>query len=455
MRIVFSQNVMRVIIAGAGEVGFHLAKLLSMEGHTIVVIDLDNDKLASISNQLDLGVLNGSSTSIATLNQAAVARADLLIAVTNSEEVNLTTCIFAKHLGAKKTIARIANVEFLMKKEKLDLETLGIDELISPSSLAAREIKRLCKESALTDFIDFDKGKLSLIGLKVEHDSLIAGKTISEMDFFNKENNFIPVAILRNNETIIPDDDTRYLINDHAYFTANKDGLDRVLEVFKKQRIEIKNIMILGGTQVGYHAARALSKQYRVKLIEPDKDLCMKLTDGLPDTLIINADGRDVDVLEEENMSEMDAFISVTDNSETNIITSLLAKNHGVKKTIALVENVDYIHLSQSIGVDTLINKKLIAANFIFRYIRKGEVLSLTSLHGADVEALEFEVTRGSRAVGKRVKDLKFPKGAVVGGIVREDRGFIHNASTTFEEKDHVVVLSKMKCIHKVESLFK
>ena len=307
----------------------------------------------------------------------------------------------------------------------------------------------------MTDFIDFDEGKLSLIGLKVEHDSLIAGKTIGDMDFFNRENNFIPVAILRNNHTLIPDDSTRYLINDHAYFTANKEGMARVLNIFKKERIEIKNIMIIGGTQMGYHASRALSKDFRVKLIEPDKELCMKLTDGLPDTLIINADGRDVDVLEEENLSEMDAFISVTDNSETNIITSLLAKNHGVKKTIALVENVDYIHLSQSIGVDTLINKKLIAASLIFKYIRKGEVLSLTSLHGADVEALEFEVTEGSRAADKQVKQLPFPKGAVLGGIIRDDHGFIHNENTIFKAKDHVVVLSKTSCIPKVESFFK
>lgn len=435
--------------------GFHLAKLLSMEGHTIVVIDLDNDKLTAISNQLDLGVQNGNSTSIPTLLDAGVARADLVIAVTSTEEVNLTTCILAKHLGAEKTIARITNVEYLRKNEKEDLRELGIDELISPAVLAASEIKRLCKESALTDFIDFDEGKLSLVGLKVEHDSLIAGKTIADMDFLNNENNFIPVAILRNNNTIIPDENTRYLINDHAYFTANKEGLTQVLNVFKKERVQIKNIMIIGGTQIGYHASRALSREYRVKLIEPDKELCMQLTDSLPDTLIINADGRDVDVLEEENLSEMDAFISLTENSETNIITSLVAKNHGVKKTIALVENVDFIHLSQSIGVDTLINKKLIAANLIFKYIRKGEVLSLTSLHGADVEALEFEVTEGSKAVGRTVSQLPFPKGAVLGGIIRDDRGFIHNENTVFKEKDHVVVLSKMSSIHKVESFFK
>jgi len=446
---------MKVIIAGAGEVGFHLAKLLTMEGHALTVIDKDPDALQQISQHLDLEVIEGSSTSITILTNAKVQKSDLVIGVTNSEDVNITTCIIAKHLGAKRTVARISNVEFLTSKEKLDMAEIGIDELISPASLAAREIKRLCKESALTDFIDFDKGKLSLMGLKVEHDSLVAGKTIEELAPLNQNKNFITVAILRNNETIVPKKDTRFLINDHAYFCANPEGLDRVLEIFKKDRLEIKHIMILGGSSVGYHAAKALSKRYRVKLVEPVKDRCIKLAEQLPDTLIINADGRNVDILEEENLSDMDAFIAVTGNSETNIITSLVAKNHGVDKTIALVENIDYIHLSQSIGVDTLINKKLIAANFIFRYIRQGEVLSLTSLHGADVEVLEFEVPEGAKIIGKTIGDLKFPKNAVVGGVVRNETGRIPDSNFVFEEKDHIVVLSKMQCIHKVESYFK
>lgn len=446
---------MRVIIAGAGEVGFHLAKLLTMEGHTITVIDKDPDQLRQISNHLDLEVLNGSSTSISLLTQGKVQKADLVIGVTNSEDVNLTTCIIAKNLGAKRTVARITNVEFLTSKEKLDLCNIGIDELISPASLAAREIKRLCKESALTDFIDFDKGRLSLMGIKVEHDSLVAGKTIEETAHLNENNDFIPVAILRNNETIIPNRNTRFLINDHAYFCTNPEGLNRVLEIFKKDRLEIKHIMILGGSSVGYHAARTLSKRYRVKLVEPSKERCLELAEQLPDTLIINADGRNVDVLEEENLSEMDAFIAVTSNSETNIITSLVAKNHGVDKTIALVENIDYIHLSQSIGVDTLINKKLIAANFIFRYIRQGEVVSLTSLHGADVEVLEFEVPAKAKIIGKTVRELNFPKSAIIGGVIRNGLGYIPDGHFIFDEKDHIVVLSKMECIHKVESYFK
>lgn len=446
---------MRIIIAGAGEVGFHLAKLLTMEGHNITVIDVDTDSLRNISNHLDLEVLTGSSTSISTLTQAGIEKADLLIGVTNSEDVNLTTCIIGKHLGAKKTVARIFNIEFLNSREKLDLSNLGIDELISPASLVAQEIKRLCKESALTDFIDFGNGKLSLIGIKVEQDSTVTGKTIEETSHLNPGRDFIPVAILRNNETIIPKKDTRFLVNDHAYFTANSVGLNLVLEIFNKTRVQIKNLMILGGSSVGYHAAKVLSRKYRVKLVEADRERCLKLADMLPDTLIINADGRSVDVLEQENLSEMDAFIALTDNSETNIITSLVAKNHGVAKTIALVENIDYIHLSQSIGVDTLINKKLIAANFIFKYIRKGEILSLTSLQGADVEVLEYEVSSISKIRNSKLSNIKFPAASLVGGVVRNNQGYIPDSNFVFQEGDHVVILAKMESINKIERLFR
>ena len=228
---------MRIIIAGAGEVGFHLAKLLTMEGHNITVIDTNADQLRNVSNHLDLEVIAGSSTSINTLINANVEKSDLVIGVTNSEDVNLTTCIIAKHLGAKKTVARIFNTEFLNSREKLDLCNIGIDELISPASLVAREIKRLCKESALTDFIDFDKGKLSLIGIKVEQDSQVVRKTIEETAHLNPNRDFIPVAILRNNETIIPKKETMFLVNDHAYFIANKSGMERVMEIFNKNRI--------------------------------------------------------------------------------------------------------------------------------------------------------------------------------------------------------------------------
>lgn len=446
---------MRIIIAGAGDVGFHLAKLLSFEGHGITIIDKDADKLKYTSNHLDVQTLRGNSTSYSILNAANVSRADLLISVTSSEETNLTTCILGKKLGAKKTVARVNNTEYLMQQEELQLSELGIDELISPQLLAAAEIKRLLKEPAFTDYHEFDKGKLSLVGVRIDSSSPLINKTIQETAYLNPDHSFITVAILRNNRTLIPRSDTHFRVHDHAYFITKSSGIDSILEAANKQRAVIKNIMVFGGTPVGFHAARLLSKKYRVKLFEMDKERCIQLTELLPDTLIINADGRDLDVLEDENLTEMDAFIAVTNNSETNIISSLVAKNNGIKKSIALVENIDYIHLSQNIGVDTLINKKLIAANSIFKYLRKGDVLSLASIHGADVEVLEFEVKEKSDVCGKALKDCRFPKSAIIGGVIRKDTGIIATGEFVFKPQDHVVVLSMPECIHKVESLFK
>jgi len=446
---------MRVIIAGAGDVGFHVAKLLAYEEHDIVLIDRDMDRLNQASSSIDVGIIRGNSTSYNVLEEAGIKSADLLIAVTSSEETNLTTTIIGKHLGAKKTIARIQNVEYLLNKEKLDLKDLGIDEIISPESLAAKEIKRLLKEVALTDTFDFDEGKLSLVGVTIDDQNELKGKTLVEAAHLNPNQNFVTVAILRENKTIIPHGDNKFQEGDHAYFIAQPDGVDRVLELSRKQKQEIKNIMILGGSKAGFHAAKRLSRKYNVKLIERDKDKCFELADQLRNAMVICGDGRDVELLEEEGIDEMDAFIAVTGNSETNIISCLVAKNHKVKRTISLVENIDYIHLSQNIGVDTMINKKLIAANFIFRYIRQGEVISLTSIHGVDAEILEFIVKAGSKITEKEIKDLEFPKGAIIGGVVRNGVGYTTMGDFQFRPKDRAVVLCRPSCIHTVEEFFK
>ncbi len=434
--------------------GFHLAKLLVQENQDIALIDTDADKLKYASEHLDIATIRGNSISYTILEEANVSRADLVIAATNSEETNISTCIIAKHLGAKRTIARVRNTEFLLKREKLDLEKLGIDEIISTETLAAREIKRLLKDVAFTDSFEFDRGLLSLVGISIEEASPMAGKTVSEAAYLNPENNFLTVAILRNNETIIPRGDVTFHIGDHVYFIAQKDAMDHILELSGKERKRIKNIMILGGNEVGMHTAKKLSLKFNVKLIEADKERCFELADELRGTLVIHGNGSDVELLEEEGIEQMDAFIAVTENSETNIISCLVAKNHKVQKTIALVENMDYIHLSQNIGVDTMINKKLIAANFIFRHIRKGEVVSLTSLHGVDAEVVEFEVSEDSSALGKELRSINFPKEAVVGGVIREGKSYTVNGDFIFKPKDHVVVVARPECIHKVESYF-
>ncbi len=445
---------MRIIIAGAGDVGFHLAKLLVQENQDIALIDTDGEKLKYAAEHLDIATIKGNSISYSVLEEANVSKASLVIAATNSEETNISTCIIAKHLGAKRTIARVRNTEFLLKREKLDLEKLGIDEIISTETLAAREIKRLLKDVAFTDSFEFDRGLLNLVGISIEEESPMAGKTVSEAAYLNPENNFLTVAILRSNKTIIPRGDVTFHIGDHVYFIAQKDAMNHILGLSGKERKRIKNIMILGGNEVGVHTAKKLSLKFNVKLIEADKDRCFELADELRGTLVIHGNGSDVELLEEEGIDQMDAFIAVTDNSETNIISCLVAKNHKVKKTIALVENMDYIHLSQNIGVDTMINKKLIAANFIFRHIRKGEVVSLTSLHGVDAEVVEFEVNAKSPVVGKKLKSINFPKSAIVGGVIRNGRSYTPNGDFSFEALDHVVVVAQPECIHKVESYF-
>jgi trk system potassium uptake protein TrkA len=446
---------MRIIIAGAGDVGFHLAKLLAFESHDITIIDMDDDKLQYIANHLDVQTIKGNSTSFRTLEEAQINKADLLIAVTESETTNISTSIIGKNLGAKKTIARVTNTEYLHKKEILDLKDIGIDEIISPESLAAKEIRRLLKQSALTDMFDFEKGMLSLVGITVDQDSALKDKSLVETAYLNPDHSFITVAILRNGETIIPHGDNRFLLNDHAYFICQPNGVERVLDLARKEKKAIKNIMILGGSKIGIQAAHQLSKKYNIKLIEQNRDKCFELADSLPNTMIINGDGRDVELLKEEGIGNMDAFIAVTGNSETNIISSLVAKNSKVQKTISLVENMDYIHLSQDIGVDTMINKKLIAASFIFRYIRKGQVVTLTSIHGVDAEILEFEVTSGSKILDKELRNLDFPKASIIGGVIRNGKGFTARGNFKFEVKDKVVVLTRPECIRKVEGFFK
>ncbi|GJM62142.1 Trk system potassium transporter TrkA [Persicobacter diffluens] len=449
---------MHIVIAGAGEVGFHLAKQLAHEQKDIVIVDTDKERLNYVSNQLDVAVIEGNSIYYDVLREAEIAKADLLIAVTPAEETNLATCMIGKKLGAQRTVARINNVDFLSHRQREDLRTLGIDELISPESLAAREIKRLLREAALTDTFEFDRGMLSLIGIRIEEGDPFTGLMLKETSSLNKDRDFVIVAILRNGKTIIPDGDTRLELNDNVYFVAEPTGVDRVFELKGGTKKKIRNIMILGGSRTGLHAAKKLSQKtnkYRVKVVERDREKCFKLADELPEALIINGDANDVNLLIEEGLEEMDAFIAVTGNSETNIISCLLAKNHHVAKTIALVENIDYILLSQTIGVDTMINKKLIAANFICRYLRRGNVLSIASIHGVDAEVLEFEVEENSAICFQKLRDLDFPEGAIIGGVIRNNQGFTTMGNFEFHPKDHVVVLCKSNVIRSVERFFK
>lgn len=445
---------MKIIIAGAGDVGFHLAMLLSYENQEITIIDTDEEKLKHIASKLDVATIKGNCTSYKSLEEADVANARLLISATSSEETNITTAIFAKHLGAKKTVARVKNLEYLQDRERKYLRELGIDEIISPEYLASKEIKRLLNSTVLTDVFDFEGGKLTLLGILIDEQCVLKGETLSALSHLNPDNDFITVAILRKGETIIPHGDNTFKLGDHAYFIAKPSGVDKVLNFSNIKKKAIKNVMILGGSYIARHAAKKLSETYNVKLIEQKKQKCFELADEMPNVMVIHGDGRNADLIDEEGLENMDAFIALTGNSETNIISSLVAKDHGVGKTIALVENVDYIHLSQNIGVDTLINRKLIAANFIFRYIRKGDILAITSIHGVDAEIVEFYVKDKSKITTQYIKNLNFPKNALISGVVRKDKSIIPNGDFRIRTDDRVVVLCSPQAIHKVEGFF-
>jgi len=448
---------MKIIIAGAGEVGFHLAKLLSYESQDITLIDNNRNNLVYADTHLDIRTLKGDATSIQILKEAQVKNVDLVISVTSSEATNITVCVLAKQLGAKRTIARISNTEFLDNKKEIGFDKFGIDELISPEALAAREIALLLNQSAFDDSYEFEDGALTMIGLNLSRTATFVGKTVKEAAKIFPELHFVPIAIQRfgTQYTLIPRGDTQFKEGDQVYFVTVKTGVEELYKLTGKVKQTIKNVMILGGSKIGKKTAADLCRNnFKVKLIENDREKAFDLADELPNTLVINSDGRNVELLEEENIHDMDAFIAVTGNSETNIMSCLVAKSKSVKKTIALVENMDYFQLSHSIGIDTLINKKLLAANNIFRFIRKGEVVAMTKLNNMNAELLEFIVKPTSEVCNTKIKDLDFPRSAIIGGIIRDGEGIIALGEFMIRAGDRIVVCCLPRSINKVEKLF-
>ncbi len=448
---------MKIIIAGAGEVGFHLAKLLSYESQEITLIDTSKDSLIYADEHLDIKTIKGDATSISILREARIELAALFIAVTSSETTNITASVLAKQLGAQRTIARISNTEFLEEKEVIGFSQFGIDELISPEALAASEIELLLNQYGFNDTYEFEGGALKMLGLRLSRTATFVGKTVREAAELFPEVHFIPIAIQRygTQYTIIPRGDTQFKEGDKVVFVTSKGGDEELFELSARAKVDMKNVMILGGSKIGFKTARDLCQnKFNVKIVEHKKTVAMDLADNLPNALVIYGDGRNVEILEEENISDMDAFISVTGNSETNIMSCLLAKSKGVKKTIALVENMDYYQLSHSIGIDTLINKKLLAANNIFRYIRKGEVVAMTKLTNMNAELLEFVVKPKSKITNKIIKDLNFPRSAILGGVIRDGVGMIPIGSFKIEVGDRVVVCCLPRSISEVEAFF-
>ncbi len=445
---------MNIIIAGDGEVGLHLAESLVNSNHNITIVDPHEDLLKMVESHADLMTINGNSTSISVLQRASVRKADLLISVVHDEHINLMTCILGKKLGAKKVVARVNTMENLSIENRQIYQELGIDALISPEDVAAQEIISLLKQSAATEVFDFSEGRLQLFMIKLEASAPVVDKTLNEIANEYRSLYFRAVAIHRNRKTFIPRGEDRFMANDLAYVITKPEAIDLLLELGGKVEHEIHNVMIVGGGRVGRITAKRLEKEMNIKLLEKDIDRCLTLTDYLENTLVINGDARNIQLLEDEDIRNMDAFISVTNNTETNILTCLHARMSGVKRTIALVENIDYIDIAQNIGIDTIINKKLIAASYMVRFTMGNEVLNLKCLSGIDANAMEMIARPGSAITKKPLNKLTIPEGMIIGGIVRDEKAYIATGNFQVEENDKVVVFVMPNTIYKAEKLF-
>jgi trk system potassium uptake protein TrkA len=442
---------MKIVIAGAGEVGTHLAKMLSRENHDIILIDDNEEKLQQLESNYDLMGNVGSPTSIHDLKEAGISSADLFIAVTPIESQNITACILAKNMGAKKTLARIDNYEYLQPKNRDFFERLGVNALIYPEMLAANEILNSLKMNWVRQWMEFNNGELTLIGIKVRSNAPIIDQKLKDLK--NSEH-YRVVAIRRNSTTIIPTGNDEIKANDIVYFITTRDYVSHVRDHAGKEIIHVKDMMIMGGGRIAVKAVQQLSGDINVKILEKNKSKTHKLVEQLDNAMIILGDASNLELMKEEGIEDMDAFVALTDNSEANILACIAAKRFGIRKTISEIENIDYIPLAESLDIGTVINKKIIAASNIYQYTLDVDVRNVKSLTYVDAEVVELTTKKDSKITKALVKDLNLPKDIFIGGIIRNGKGFIVDGNTQIEANDDVIVFCLSSSIQKLDKLF-
>ena len=445
---------MRIVIAGGGEVGTFLAELLSKDKKDIVVIDTDEDKLQSINANFDVLTVCGSATSIKVLEEAKVKGAYIFIAATHFEHVNIVAASLAKKIGARRTIARVDNLEYIMPKNKRHFKNLGIDTLINPDKLAVDEIVGMIKQGASNEVFEFSKDDLSLFVTRLNENSQVVGKELVESSKIHEGFEYRAILIVRDEKTFIPRPSDVFQVNDIVYAVSSRKGLDRLMKISGQEKVRIGDVMIFGGSKIGKLTAQKLEQHFNVKLVEKDKHRCMELSESLDKTLIVNADARDIQTLKQENIEKMDVFISVTDSSETNIFASMLAKRLSVPKTITEVENIDFIEISKDLKIEGIINKKLIAASLTTRYLIDADILSIKMLNTAEADIIEVIARQDSTITKKSLAELNLPRDVIIGGIIRNNESFIARGSTHIQPGDICVVLALSDSIHTIEEYF-
>ena len=447
---------MKIIIGGAGAVGRHLARLLSKDHQDCVLIDEYPDRLEGLESRYDIMTLQGSPTSIRTLKEAGVENADLFVGVMTAESRNMNACMIAHNLGAKKTVARIDNIEYMSPSLKPLFEQMGISSLIYPEVLAAIDIVSGLKMSWARQRLDIHGGALILLGIKLRDTCEILNRPLREL--CGPDDPYHIVAIKRDDETLIPGGNDELRVNDIAYFMTTREYIPYIRQISGKEHYaDVKNVIIMGGGKTSVRVALTAPDYMNLKIIEADEQRCERLNELLNDvdTMVIHGDGRDLGLLQEEGIQNTQAFVALTGNAETNILACLTAKRLGVRKTVAMVENLDYVEMAESLDIGTIINKKTLAASHIYQMMLSADVSNVRSLMMVDSDVAEFVAAEGSRVTKKCVKDLGLPFGVTIGGLVRNEQGILVNGNTRIEAGDSVLVFCHEQNLKKVEKYFK
>ena len=444
---------MKIVIAGAGNVGTHLAKLLSGENQDITLLDDSEDRLSQMGSSFDLLTIQESPVSIMGLKEAGAGSADLFVAVTPDESRNIVACQLAHSLGAKKTLARVDNYEYLQARNMELFQKTGIDSLIYPEMLAARDIAAGMKVSWIRQWWEFAGGALVMMGVKIREGAEILNRPLNSL---GPDQPFHIVAIMREENTIIPNGNDSILAGDLVYFMTMKKHIAHIRRIAGKQELpDIRDVIIMGGSRIAVRAAQLVPDYINLKIIESDLARCHRLTELVDSrVMIINGDGRDPSLLQSEGISHTEAFVALTDNSETNILACLAAKRFGVTKTIAEVENIDYINMAERLDIGTVINKKKIAASHIYQMMLDADVTNVKCLTFANADVAEFNVMEGARITRYPIKDISLPKGVTIGGLIRNGEAILVTGTTQIQSGDHVVVFCLEGMIKTIERYF-
>ena len=448
---------MKIVIAGAGEVGFELGRILSEENHDVIIIDERPNCIARVEEQLDVISIEGNATSANTLVDAGVRNADLMVAVTSVDEVNIIASMMAKKLGARKVIARVRNDELTRESSPITPEELGIDVMIHPEETAANDIFQQLKRASATDVVELAEGTVQLIGVRVEEGAELAGQTLSGLHEVISDFEFRVVAISRRGRTIIPRGFNKLLPLDHVFIVAKTEHVKRLILAAGHDEKPLRRVMITGGTDLSRRLVRKLhadTKRWDIKVAEPNSEQADQLAVEIPESLVMKGAANDINLLVSEGLQDMDAFVSVSDDEESNIILSLIAKHLGVKKTVALVSKTQYIPLGQTIGIDAIVNIKSSAADEIHRQIRQVMMFTVKALPGIRAEIVEVEAGDRCKMRGRPIQDLKFPNGMVIGAIVRNGKAQIATGASVIEKGDHIIIFALPSAITDVENLF-